>query len=176
MCEISVIVRENIAAIAFIDDFPLTIIRYMTHVSCLLHLRITENHWESLIGALFGACACLCAEVRGLLVICAWSIRSSCSGDFSTRKSAKMAKLSTDKDAQPNFMRDACVYVLVGLCDHAFSIEEPLPMVTSSNGNIFRVTSPLCGEFTGHRQITLTKASDAELWCFLWSAPERTVE
>ena len=24
--------------------------------------------------------------------------------------------------------------------------------------------------------IPLTKASDAELWCFLWSAPEQTVE
>ena len=39
-------------------------------------------------------------------------------------------------------------------------------MMTSSNGNIFRVTSPLCGEFTG------PKASDAEFWCFLWSASE----
>ena len=38
---------------------------------------------------------------------------------------------------------------------------------TSSNGNIFRVTSHLCGKFTGHRWISLTKASDAELWCFL---------
>ena len=44
-------------------------------------------------------------------------------------------------------------------------------MVTSSNGNIFRVTGPLCGEFTGHQWIPRTKASDAELWCFLWSAP-----
>ena len=26
---------------------------------------------------------------------------------------------------------------------------EPLRMMTSSNGNIFRVTGPLCGEFTG---------------------------
>ena len=43
-------------------------------------------------------------------------------------------------------------------------------MMTSSNGNIFRVTGPLCREFTGHRWIPLTKASDAELWCFLWSA------
>ena len=43
--------------------------------------------------------------------------------------------------------------------------------MTSSNGNIFRVTGPLCGEFTGHRWIPLTKASDVELWCFLWSAP-----
>ena len=25
-----------------------------------------------------------------------------------------------------------------------------------------------CGEFTGHRWIPRTKASDAELWCFLW--------
>ena len=30
----------------------------------------------------------------------------------------------------------------------------------------------LCGEFTGNRWILRTKATDAELWCFLWSAPE----
>ena len=46
-------------------------------------------------------------------------------------------------------------------------------MMTSSSGNMFRVTGTLCGEFTGHRWIPLTKASDAELWCFLWSAPEK---
>ena len=44
-------------------------------------------------------------------------------------------------------------------------------MMTSSNGNIFRVTGHLCGEFTGHRWIP-----DAKLWCFLWSASEWTVE
>ena len=49
-------------------------------------------------------------------------------------------------------------------------------MMTSSNGNIFRVTGPLRGEFTGHRWITIPKASDAELWGFLWSAPKQTVE
>ena len=37
---------------------------------------------------------------------------------------------------------------------------------------LFRVTGHLCREFTGHRWIPLTKASDAELWCFLWSALE----
>ena len=47
-----------------------------------------------------------------------------------------------------------------------------IPMMTSSNGNIFRVTGHLCGEFTGLRWIPRTKASDAELWCFLWCAPE----
>ena len=49
-------------------------------------------------------------------------------------------------------------------------------MMTSWNENIFRVTGPLCGESTGHRWIPLVKASDAELWCFLWSVPEQTVE
>ena len=51
-----------------------------------------------------------------------------------------------------------------------------LIMMTSSNGDIFRITGLLCGEFTGNRWIPRTKASDAELWCFLWSAPEWTVE
>ena len=36
---------------------------------------------------------------------------------------------------------------------------------------MFRVTGPSCGEFSGHRWIPRTKASDAELWCFIWSAP-----
>ena len=33
--------------------------------------------------------------------------------------------------------------------------------------------SPLCGEFTGNWWIPLTKASDAELWCFLCFASEQ---
>ena len=41
-------------------------------------------------------------------------------------------------------------------------------MMTSSNGNIFRVTGHLCGEFTGDRWIPRTKASEAELWCFFF--------
>ena len=45
-------------------------------------------------------------------------------------------------------------------------------MMTSSNGNIFRVTGHLCGKFTGPRWISHTKASDAELWCYLWFTPE----
>ena len=36
-------------------------------------------------------------------------------------------------------------------------------MMTSSNGNISCVTDPLCGEFTGHRWIPLTKASGGAL-------------
>ena len=35
-------------------------------------------------------------------------------------------------------------------------------MITSSNGNIFRVTGPLCGEFTGEfpAQMTVTRSFD----------------
>ena len=46
------------------------------------------------------------------------------------------------------------------LCPYSFR------KMTSSNGNIFRVTGRLCGEFTGPRWIPHTKASDAELWFF----------
>ena len=49
-------------------------------------------------------------------------------------------------------------------------------MMTSSNWSIFSVTGLLWGEYTGHRWIPLTKAIDAELGCFLWSAPEQTFE
>ena len=50
--------------------------------------------------------------------------------------------------------------------------EANYAMMTSSNGSIFRVTGHLWGEFTGHQWSTRTKASGAELWCFLWSASE----
>ena len=59
-------------------------------------------------------------------------------------------------------------YLFVSL----FKLKQQNVMMTSSNGNIFRVTGHLCGEFTGHRWIPRTKASDAELWYFLWSATE----
>ena len=53
------------------------------------------------------------------------------------------------------------MYRLLGACD---------TMMTSWNGNIFRVAGHLCGEFTGHRWIPRTKASGAALWCFLSAA------
>ena len=55
--------------------------------------------------------------------------------------------------------------------DQLSSLNVGWGMMTSSNGNVFRLTGPLCGEFTGDRWIPRTKASDAGLWCFLWSAP-----
>ena len=43
-----------------------------------------------------------------------------------------------------------------------------LHIMTSSNGNIFRVTGPFWGESTGHQWIPFTKAGDAELWTNSW--------
>ena len=45
-------------------------------------------------------------------------------------------------------------------------------MMMSSNENIFRVIGPFWGPWWN----PLTKTSDAELWCSLWSAPEQTVQ
>ena len=46
-------------------------------------------------------------------------------------------------------------------------------MMTWSNGNVFRVTGPLCGEFTAPRWIPRLKASDAEPWCFFDLGPNK---
>ena len=62
------------------------------------------------------------------------------------------------------------VYMCEGEVNHHWLETFNQYMMTSSNGNIFRVTGHLCGEFTGLRWIPRTKASDAELWCFLWCA------
>ena len=73
-----------------------------------------------------------------------------------------------------------CELLILAICNlqatlcHFTTVVDPNHLVKklytmrSSNGNIFRVTGPLCGEFTG----TLTKAGDAELWCFPSSTPE----
>ena len=46
---------------------------------------------------------------------------------------------------------------------HLFYWYENFTM-TSSNGNIFRVTGHLCGEFIGHRWVPRTKANDTSSW------------
>ena len=74
---------------------------------------------------------------------------------------------------QLTFFGKLCCYFMATCIVHnsswwklTISLEMYIDMMTSSNGNIFRVTGHLCGEFTGPRWIPHTKASDAELWCF----------
>ena len=68
--------------------------------------------------------------------------------------------------------RPFCLRLNVVCATSTWWVEMLYSMMTSSNGNSFRVTGHFCGEFTGHRWIPHTKASDAELWCLLWSASE----
>ena len=72
-----------------------------------------------------------------------------------------------------HWMHYALLWVLFTRCCKLkrFKLQN---MMMSSNGNIFRVTGPLCGEFTGFRWNPRTKASDAELWSLLGSAPNFT--
>ena len=82
------------------------------------------------------------------------------------------ASFSQQKSDIPDAVRRLLCFMkyrIIMDCDLA---EHGWIMMTSSNGNFFRVTGPLCGEFTGPRWTPLTEASDAELWCFLLSAPE----
>ena len=70
---------------------------------------------------------------------------------------------------------DSCINLQHATCPLKQYLPQGLKrtgMMTSSNGNIFRVTGHLWGEFTGPRWIPRTKASGAVLWCFLWSASE----
>ena len=65
-----------------------------------------------------------------------------------------------------------CMYIICCIQILAAYKCRRISMMTSSNGNIFRVTGHLCGECTGLRWIPRTKAGDAGLWCFLRSASE----
>ena len=67
-------------------------------------------------------------------------------------------------------------YSATATCTLSSRLRTRQLMMTSSNGNIFLVIGPLRGESTSHRWISLTMASDAELWCSFWSAPEQTAE
>ena len=68
--------------------------------------------------------------------------------------------------------RPAIIWTYAGTFN--WCITQPWCMMTSSNGNIFCFIGPLCREFTAHRWIPLIKASNMELWCFLWPAPEQS--
>ena len=73
-------------------------------------------------------------------------------------------KIFCDCDVKPNVKQ-----VISG----SPTILYALFMMTSSNGNIFRVTGHLCGEFTSLQWIPHTKASDAGLWCFFYLRPNK---
>ena len=54
------------------------------------------------------------------------------------------------------YMRHSASMRNWNICKLGIILIQPLCMMTSLNGTIFRVTGPLCGEFNGHRWISLT--------------------
>ena len=110
--------------------------------------------------------------------LCSWyfpfpyfqSIPLQASGEFS-QASRHSCSLSTDGSGFPPI-----TWLVSNTC-HPSMHPPPIlkyskNLMTSSNGNIFRVIDPLCGEFTGYRWIPLTKASDADLFAkfaLIWS-------
>ena len=73
---------------------------------------------------------------------------------------------SREHDLRQSWHLKSCTSII---CNSLLTL---IIIMTSSNGNIFGVTGQLCGEFTGHRWIPLTKASDADFWRFLSAEPE----
>ena len=60
-------------------------------------------------------------------------------------------------------MQGARAYVIIVLDSVTEAQHTDESMMTSSDGNIFRVTGHLGGKFIGHHGIPIKKASDAEL-------------
>ena len=85
-------------------------------------------------------------------------------------------RLSKQKNKQDPHADGAHVWRHTTQCRSMDSKKYPTEHDDVIKWKHFRVAGPLSGEFTGNRWIPLTNTSDAELWCFLWSAPEHTVE
>ena len=78
--------------------------------------------------------------------------------------------LTLQRDFRCIYSPGATVVTFSAVCEHDDVIKRKhFPRYWPFVRGIHR---GLCGEFTGPRWIPRTKASDAELWCFLWSASE----
>ena len=62
------------------------------------------------------------------------------------------------------------------MSDFTCAMRRYITMMTPSNRNISRVNGASLGESTDDRWFPLVNACNGELRCFLWSAPEQTVE
>ena len=67
-----------------------------------------------------------------------------------------------------NIKENTKIRISLALCEES----HRWPMTWRHQMETFSALLALCA---GHRWILLTKVSDAELWCFLWSTPEETV-
>ena len=97
------------------------------------------------------------------------SLKHSCVRAKRRSQMIAVGKVALDQHGIPNRAIVSTYFIMTPLTNFvtgASSMHEAerclgVQMMTSSNGNIFHVTCPLRGEFTGHRWIPRTKASDA---------------
>ena len=124
---------------------------------------VRRSYWQSVDSPQKGQC-------RGSLLICAWTNVWD-AGDWSRNHAHyDITQMTSYCFGNHNlfYFTNVFLYHTAGYMDFpCFGF-----MMTSSNGNIFRVTGHLCGEFTGDRWIPRPVANDMDLWCFLSSAPE----
>ena len=138
------------------NRFPLLILQAYTAFILLhtLHAYI----------AIFGACLYRCRHA--FILTHTWHVYAGTYDAYCNCFAAKKMLLFTGRVIYWwDLQLPPCHSLMTGSVDKSY-------MMTSSDGKQIRVTGPLCAEFTGDRWIPRTKASDAELWCFLWSASE----
>ena len=83
-------------------------------------------------------------------------------------------RIDQDPDAFGTVAFDA-IEGIVRLCLGELSSIRPARLLLDNHHDDVikwkHLTGPLGGEFTAHRWIPLTKASDVKIWCLLWSTP-----
>ena len=92
------------------------------------------------------------------------------------RRAGNANEAITDKEEYVNNIHSRGIFWIHDLCSHRtprkwhiYSLDTFHSMTTSSNENIFRVTGPLWGEFTGHRLILLTQWRGALMFSLIWA-------
>ena len=138
---------------------------WVMHIFVKAAWRIYSSMMTSSNGNIFRNIGHLCGEfmlVKGAPVHCLPSSDSLSFSSFSASLifTSFWSLLSVSHENIPDLSENRKHHVIFD--------DQLIIMMTSSNGNIFRVTGHFCGEFIGHRWIPHTKASDAELWWFFF--------
>ena len=135
-------------------------------------MRTLQNtKWFMGINTSEGHCNTAGQSITHAEKIKAWFILSSCCKECCTVETVAMHILV-------NFSFPVCFGIPKIYCIIRKSSFESVMKFWSHddiNWKHFPRYWPFVREATGHRWISLTKSSDAELWCFLWSALEHMV-
>ena len=84
----------------------------------------------------------------------------------------EQVSIGSENGWSPNSRRQAITWASDGLV-YWYTYAS---LIITSFANWYTIAFNKANKSTGDRWISLTKASDAELWCFLWFTPEQTVE